>query len=349
MSGAHKLYWGNNTNLYRGAAGVVPTDGAMNAANGYEVNGAALATANLADWTDAGVANGQVPTWNAAQAKWTPGTLPSSVNSINGTSGPFTFTGAGVSCTGTTCTVAGTTASGNVQAGSQYSPAFYNQSGSSTTVGGVTPFTGLGYWQTSAPPAAAGNGGADCDAIGTTAVANATNATNATNAATATSATTAASFSGSLAGDVTGTQGTTTVSKINGGAVPVSAQGDGDQQQRAAGEHGHDGKRKRGAGDRPDIVGCHADRRHNHAGQRDAAERSQFQSDAGHPAGHERGPDRRCEFNNYSGTAEWQLRKDASNYLRVTDAVNSLDRVMLRQNAQHNNQRRSRRQCGGDQ
>jgi len=36
---------------------------------------------------------------------------------------------------------------------------------------------------------------------------------------------TAASFTGSLAGDVTGTQSATTVSKINGGAVPVSANG----------------------------------------------------------------------------------------------------------------------------
>ena len=39
------------------------------------------------------------------------------------------------------------------------------------------------------------------------------------------------------------------------------------------------------------------------------------------------------QFNNYSGTAEWQVRKDASNYLRVTDAVNSLDRVILPANA----------------
>ena len=38
------------------------------------------------------------------------------------------------------------------------------------------------------------------------------------------------------------------------------------------------------------------------------------------------------EFNNYSGSSEWQLRKDASNYLRVTDAVNSLDREVLYQN-----------------
>ena len=39
------------------------------------------------------------------------------------------------------------------------------------------------------------------------------------------------------------------------------------------------------------------------------------------------------QFNNYSGTAEWQVRKDATNYLRVTDAVNSLDRVILPANA----------------
>ena len=28
-------------------------------------------------------------------------------------------------------------------------------------------------------------------------------------------------------------------------------------------------------------------------------------------------------FNNYFGTSQWQLRKDASNYLRFTDAANS--------------------------
>ena len=56
-----------------------------------------------------------------------PGTLPGAVNSINGNSGAFTFTGAGVSCAGTTCTVAGSSGSGTVQAGNQYSPAFYNQ------------------------------------------------------------------------------------------------------------------------------------------------------------------------------------------------------------------------------
>jgi hypothetical protein len=39
-------------------------------------------------------------------------------------------------------------------------------------------------------------------------------------------------------------------------------------------------------------------------------------------------------WNNYAGTSEWKLRKDASNYLRLTDAVNSLDREVLYQNGQ---------------
>jgi len=39
-------------------------------------------------------------------------------------------------------------------------------------------------------------------------------------------------------------------------------------------------------------------------------------------------------LSNYSGTVEWKLRKDASNYFRLTDAVNSMDRLILYQNGQ---------------
>jgi hypothetical protein len=39
-------------------------------------------------------------------------------------------------------------------------------------------------------------------------------------------------------------------------------------------------------------------------------------------------------WNNYAGTSEWKLRKDASNYLRLTDMVNSLDREVFYQNGQ---------------
>ncbi len=40
------------------------------------------------------------------------------------------------------------------------------------------------------------------------------------------------------------------------------------------------------------------------------------------------------QYNNYNGVAQWKLRKDASNYLRLTDSVNSLDRAVLYQNGQ---------------
>jgi hypothetical protein len=39
-------------------------------------------------------------------------------------------------------------------------------------------------------------------------------------------------------------------------------------------------------------------------------------------------------FNNYSGTSEWKLRKDANNYFKLTDAVNSLDREVFYQSGQ---------------
>jgi hypothetical protein len=40
------------------------------------------------------------------------------------------------------------------------------------------------------------------------------------------------------------------------------------------------------------------------------------------------------QFNNYSGAAQWKLRKDSSNTMRVTDAANSLDRAVYFQNGQ---------------
>ncbi len=41
-------------------------------------------------------------------------------------------------------------------------------------------------------------------------------------------------------------------------------------------------------------------------------------------------------WNTYSGTSEWKLKKDASNYLRLTDTVNSLDREVYYQNGSTN-------------
>src|SRR5205085_2793906 len=57
-------------------------------------------------------------------------------------------------------------------------------------------------------------------------VANAASAMNAQNAVTATNATTAVNFSGALAGDVTGNQGTTTVQKLRNLPLPAPVQTD---------------------------------------------------------------------------------------------------------------------------
>jgi hypothetical protein len=75
MNPAFKLYWGNDTNLYRDAAGVVKTDGSFNVGSGqtYQIGGAQITSGALGDWTNAGVANGYVPTWNSTTSKWTPG------------------------------------------------------------------------------------------------------------------------------------------------------------------------------------------------------------------------------------------------------------------------------------
>ena len=83
---AHKLYWGSDTNLYRGAAGVVQTDGAYNAANGYQVGGNPIKTGNLADWTNTGATNGYCAVWNSSTGKWTPGLCTASGGAVTGPS-----------------------------------------------------------------------------------------------------------------------------------------------------------------------------------------------------------------------------------------------------------------------
>jgi hypothetical protein len=50
--------------------------GNVNAA-GFKVGGSLFGTANLADWTDGGIANGDCAVWNATTSKWTPGSCGS--------------------------------------------------------------------------------------------------------------------------------------------------------------------------------------------------------------------------------------------------------------------------------
>ncbi|MGA3132544.1 MAG: hypothetical protein ABSD59_17205 [Terracidiphilus sp.] len=54
-----------------GSNGIAVT-GNVNAAS-YKVSGSPFGTANLADWTDSGIANGLCAVWNSTTSKWTPG------------------------------------------------------------------------------------------------------------------------------------------------------------------------------------------------------------------------------------------------------------------------------------
>ncbi len=54
MAPSHKLYWGNDTDLYRGAAGVVQTDGAFNALKGYQCNGSSGTSGQVMSTTGSG-------------------------------------------------------------------------------------------------------------------------------------------------------------------------------------------------------------------------------------------------------------------------------------------------------
>jgi hypothetical protein len=140
----------------------------------------------------------------------------SGVSSINSTTGAFTFTGSGVSCASTTCTFTG---------------------GSMTYPGaGIAVSTGSAWGTSLTAPASAIVGISDTQSLTNKSIA-ASEVNSGTlghaqlptllsgdipnNAANTTG--TAAGFTGSLSGDVTGTQSATSVGKINGGSVPASS------------------------------------------------------------------------------------------------------------------------------
>ena len=177
-------------------------------------------------------------------------------------------------------------------------------------------------------------------AIGSTAVANATSAAN---------------FSGSLSGDVTGTQSATSVNKINGGGVPASAAviGTNSSGQPVSATTTGSGNVVLAGGpaiSAPTVSGTLAGTSETLSGTlsvtgaqtltgattmqanvtlENGANANQTLAIQPGTSADQAGA---VQFNNYSGTSQWQLRKDASNYLRLTDAVNTLDRGVFYQN-----------------
>jgi hypothetical protein len=145
-------------------------------------------------------------------------------------------------------------------------------------------------------------------AIGSTAVANAT---------------TAANFSGSLSGDVTGTQSATTVGKINGGAVPASASvlsSNSSSQLTAATNI---------TTTTSSTLGGSANLFNNAAAATNVVEIQ---------AGTSAAQTEELQWQNYSGTAEWDNTVDTSYNYRIQDAAHSsLDRITIYQGGGNTN------------
>jgi len=173
--------------------------------------------------------------------------------------------------------------------------------------------------------------------------------------AAVTSATSATSFTGALSGDVTGTQGATTVSKINGGLVPVSTvvigtNSTGQPMSATTTGSGNVVLANSPAISAPTITGTLAGASATLSGTlsvtgsqtltgattMQASATLQNGANASQTLAIQPGVSADqigvVQFNNYLGAAQWQLRKDASNYLRLTDATNLLDRGVFYQN-----------------
>jgi len=188
---------------------------------------------------------------------------------------------------------------------SAYAAAYY--AGSGTAVSCAMAFTGLGYFSTGSAPTTA-TGAQIVSAIGSTAVANATSAT---------------SFTGSLSGDVTGTQSATTVGKINGGAVPASASvlsSNSSSQLTAATNI---------TTSTSSTLGGSANLFNNAAGATNVV---------GIQAGSSAAQSEELQWQNYGGTAEWDNTVDTSYTYRVQDAAHSsLDRITIYQGGGNTN------------
>jgi hypothetical protein len=183
-----------------------------------------------------------------------------------------------------------------------YAVAYY--AGSGTAVSCPAAFNGLGYFSTGSAPVAA-TGAQIVSAIGSAAVANAT------------------SFAGTLSGDVTGTQSATTVGKINGGAVPASASvlsSNASSQLTAATNITTTAS---------STLGGSANLFNNGAAATNVVEIQ---------AGASAAQTEELQWQNYSGTAEWDNAVDTGYTYHIQDAAHSnLDRITIYQGGGNTN------------
>jgi hypothetical protein len=336
------------------------SDGLVNGpvnATSFQVSGSPIATGNLADWTDSGAANGSVPVWNSTTSKWTPGAQSSgAVSDGSGTTTTPEFAestavahiiqyrtpaqalsdlGAAAApanavvetsswslttavpyradcSTGCTATLPSTVSTGFVAAVNNVGTATVTIAGGGPTLvcapvvactippggNGLVYTDGTDWYLIDGGNATEVNGGA----MPASAAVIATNSSaQPVSAATTGSGNVVLATSPSLSGPtVSGTLAGASET-LSGTLSVTGAQtltGATTMQSNATLENGANSNQTLAIqpGSSAEQVGA-------------------------------------IQFNSYTGTSEWQVRKDASNNLRVTDAVNSLDRLILPPNA----------------
>jgi hypothetical protein len=268
-----------------------------------------FSTSNLGDWTDSGVANGYVPVWNSGTSKWTPGAQSG-----------------GGSGTVNNCT-------------SAYALAYYAATG--TAVSCPAAFTGLGYFSTGAPPAAAN---AHNESTPRTCVT--TNSGNAYACATSPSFTPAAGDTISISFNAANT-GSATLAVNGASAATVKKWGNSSNLAANDVLAGHwisatfDGadwqlEGQLGNANPPSLattasstIGGSANLFNNAAASTNIVEIQ---------AGTTAAQTEEIQWQNYSGAAEWQNIVDSTAYTyHIKDAANSLDRVTIYQGAGNTN------------
>ncbi len=331
-------------------------NGPVNATS-FQVSGSPIATGNLADWTDSGAANGSVPVWNSTTSKWTPGAQ----------NGGTVSDGSG---TTTTPEFAESTSVGHVI---QYRTPTQALSDLGAAAAPANAVVETSSWSMTTPVLYRANCSTGCTGtLPSTLSAGFAAAVNNVGTATVTIATGGPTLVCSPVvactippggNGLVYTDGTDwylidggNATEINGGAVPASAaviatNSSGQPVSAATTGSGNVVLATSPSLSGPTVSGTLAGASETLSGTlsvtgaQTLTGATTMQSNATLDNGANSNqtlaiqPGSSAEqigavqFNSFTGTSEWQVRKDASNNLRVTDAVNSLDRVILPANA----------------
>jgi len=308
-------------------------NGPINATS-FQVSGSPIATGNLADWTDAGIANGDVPIWNSSTSKWTPGTA----------SGGTVSDGSG------TTTTAEFAESTSVAHTIQFrTPAqALSDLGAAAALANATVETSSWSFLATEPyrvNCSTGCTGTLQSTISTgfmAAVSNvgAATVTIAGGGPTLVCSPVAACTIPPGGGGFIYTDGTdwylidgSNATSVNGGTVPASATVIGTNSSGQTVSAATTGNGNVVLATSPTLSGTTLSGSSAMQGNVTLDNGANSNQTLAIQPGSSAEQIGAVQFNSYTGTSEWQVRKDASNNLRVTDAMNSLDRVILPANA----------------